>query len=146
MSRERDLFANFARARREVDELFGAALAPPPARSAGFTPAVDVYYVQDPPRAVVQADLAGVDPAAIALEIRGRELILAGRRGPTGREERVYQQLEIPQGAFRRVVSVGAEVDVDAVRASYANGLLVVELPLVASERTAIRVTGPGAA
>ena len=33
------------------------------AARGGFTPAVDVYYLDDPPRAVVRAELAGVDAA-----------------------------------------------------------------------------------
>ena len=73
---DRDLFANFERMRREMDELFGDVFdrGMAPLRRGGFSPAVDVYYTGDPPRAVVRADLAGVDPAGIALEIRGREL------------------------------------------------------------------------
>src|SRR5436190_16271414 len=94
---ERDLFANFERMRREMDELFGdvfdRGLAP--RRRGGFSPAVDVYYVGGPPRAIVRADLAGIDPAQLELEIRGRELILGGRRLPGGQDEsdqeRLYQ-------------------------------------------------------
>jgi HSP20 family protein len=132
MPSERDLFANFERMRREMDELFGEVLerrlTP---RRHGFMPAVDVYYVSDPPRAVVRADLAGIDPGEVELEIRGRELVLAGqRRPPVGGGERVYQQLEIEHGPFRRVVSLGAEVDAEAARAVYENGLLMVELPI----------------
>jgi HSP20 family protein len=131
---ERDLFANFERMRREMDELFGdvcdRGLAP--RRRAGFSPAVDVYYVGDPPRAIVRADLAGIDPAQLELEIRGRELILGGRRAPDEGEERLYQQLEIEHGPFRRVVALGAEVDADAAKASYEDGMLVVELPIAA--------------
>jgi len=139
---ERDLFANFARMRREMDELLGDPRAVAPPRHAGFVPAVDVYYVAAPPRAVVQAELAGVDPAAIALEVRGRELVIAGRRGPSGSEERLYQLLEIPQGPFRRVIQVGAEIDADGTRASYDAGMLVVELPLVTAPRTVVPVRG----
>jgi HSP20 family protein len=79
----------------------------------------------------VRADLAGIDPAEVELEIRGRELVLAGqRRPPADGTERVYQQLEIEHGPFRRVVSLGAEVDADAAKARYENGLLIVELPI----------------
>jgi HSP20 family protein len=127
---DRELFANFERMRREMDELFGEVLSP--SRRGGFTPAVDVYYTPDPPRAVVQADLAGVDLSHVALEVRGRELVIAGRRRPTHRDEqRVYQQLEIGSGAFRRVVALGADVDEERTRATYEDGMLVVELPLV---------------
>jgi HSP20 family protein len=104
-------------------------------RRGGFSPAVDVYYTGKPPRAVVRADLAGIDPDEIALEVRGRELILAGRRPPEAGEERVYQQLEIEHGPFRRVVPLGADVDADAASAAYEDGILIVELPLVPPKR-----------
>ena len=60
---ERDLFANFERMRREMDELFGDVFerTGPARRRAGFSPAVDVAYASDPPRAIVTAELAGVD-------------------------------------------------------------------------------------
>src|SRR3954465_15247153 len=106
MPPERDLFANFERMRREMDELFGdvfdrTGLAP--RKRGGFSPAVDVFYEGDPPRAVVQAELAGIDPDELTLEIDGRELVLAGHRRPDDAEGRVYQQLEIDFGPFRRV-------------------------------------------
>ena len=128
MPSERDLFANFERMRRQMDELFDRSLAPQ--RRGGFSPAVDVYYTADPPRAVVRADLAGIDPQEIELQIRGRELILSGQRRPQHGEERVYQQLEIEHGPFRRVVALGVDVDNEAASASYEDGVLTVELPL----------------
>jgi HSP20 family protein len=130
---DRDLFANFERMRREMDELFGDVLdrGLSPRRRGGFSPAVDVYYASDPPRAVVRADLAGIDPNAVQLEIRGRELVLSGHRDPQGGDDRVYQQLEIEHGPFRRVVALGADVDADAANAAYEDGILTVELPLV---------------
>jgi HSP20 family protein len=132
MARERDLFENFERMRREMDELFGdvfdRGLAP--RRRAAFSPPVDVYYADEPPRAVVQADLAGIDPAEIELEITGRELILSGHRLPPQADGRSYQQVEIEHGPFRRVVSLGADVDPDAAKAIYEDGMLRVELPL----------------
>ena len=69
-----------------MDELFGDVFdrGLRPRRRGGFVPAVDVYYVGDPPRAVVRADLAGIDPAELELEIRGRELILGGQRARAG--------------------------------------------------------------
>jgi HSP20 family protein len=132
MAQERDLFANFERMRREMDELFGDVLdrGLSPRRRGGFSPAVDVYYASDPPRAVVRADLAGIDPNEVQLEIRGRELILTGHRDPQGGDDRVYQQLEIEHGPFRRAVALGADVDAEAADATYEDGILTVELPL----------------
>jgi HSP20 family protein len=132
---ERDLFANFERMRREMDELFGDVFdrGIGSRRRGGFVPAVDVYYVGNPPRAVVRADLAGIDPAQLGLEIRGRELILGGQRlAPAADQERLYQQLEIEHGPFRRIVQLGADVDADRARATYEDGMLIVELPIAA--------------
>ena len=135
MSTDRDLFANFERMRREMDELFGDVFGGGPVRRGAFTPAVDVYYIADPPRAVVRAELAGVRATEIELEIRGRELILAGhRRAAEPEEERVYQQLEIQHGPFRRVISLGADVDPDAAKATFEDGVLTVELPIRAPQ------------
>ncbi len=131
---ERDLFANFERMRREMDELFGDVFgggARGLAHRGAFSPSVDVYYVADPPRAVVRAELAGVRASEIELEIRGRELVVAGhRRPPDPDEERLYQQLEIQHGPFRRVIALGADVDADAAKATYEDGMLTVELPI----------------
>ena len=138
MPSERDLFANFERMRRQMDELFDRSLAPQ--RRGGFSPAVDVYYTADPPRAVVRADLAGIDPQEIELQIRGRELILSGQRRPQHGEERVYQQLEIEHGPFRRVVALGVDVDNEAASASYEDGVLTVERPLRQSDARTVPI------
>jgi HSP20 family protein len=136
---ERDLFANFERMRREMDELFGDVFERTglTRRRAGFSPAVDVAYASDPARAIVTAELAGVELDELELEIQGRTLILAGRRAPAAPEGDVYQQVEIERGRFRRTVELGADVEADHAKARYEDGMLTVELPLVeAGSRT----------
>jgi HSP20 family protein len=138
---QRDLFANFERMRREIDSLFGDVFERQTGlRGRGFSPSVDVYYADDPPRAVVKADLAGVDVQDVALEIRGRQLLIAGERRPAEAAGRVYQQIEIEHGPFRRLVELGAEVVADNARASYADGILEVEVPLARPDQTARQV------
>ena len=138
---QRDLFANFERMRREMDELFGDVFERGRGlRGRGFMPRVDVYYSDDPPRAVVKVDLAAVDPGDIALEIRGRQLMIAGERRPTEAGGRLYQQIEIEHGPFRRVVELGADVVADSASASYVDGVLQVEIPLAEPEQSARRV------
>ena len=141
MTSQRDLFANFERMRREMDELFGDVFERRRgARGRGFSPRVDVYYTDNPPRAVVKVDLAAVDPADVALEIRGRQLLIAGERRPTEAGGRLYQQVEIESGPFRRVVELGADVVADKAGASYVDGVLRVEIPLAQPEQTVRRV------
>jgi HSP20 family protein len=133
---ERDLFANFERMRREMDELFGDVLERTRIgrRRFGFTPAVDIRYTADPPTAIVTAELAGIVSDELELEIQGRKLILSGRREPPAAEDDLYQQVEIERGSFRRVVELGADVRPEAAKARYEDGMLRVELPLAARE------------
>ncbi len=140
MGPSRDLFANFERMRREIDQLFGDVFERQTGRGGGFSPSVDVYYVDDPPRAVVSADLAGVEIQHVALEIRGRQLLIAGERKPADASGRLYQQIEVENGPFRRLVELGAEVVAQEARASYEDGILEVEIPLARPDRTARRV------
>jgi HSP20 family protein len=130
---ESDLFANFDRMRREMDELFGDVLDRTglTRRGGGFSPAVDVVYADDPPRAIVTAELAGVDADQLDLQIQGRTLILSGRRRPATVEGGVYQQVEIERGYFRRMIELGAEVHPEKAKARYEDGILRIELPLV---------------
>ncbi len=107
MSRQRDLFVNFDRVRREMDELFGdvwerTGLAP--RRASGFSPRVDVYYCnvaaasEGEPKAVIKVDVAGVELGEISLEVSGRRLVISGERPVQETEGRVYEQLEIATG------------------------------------------------
>jgi len=136
---DRDLFANFERMRREMDELFGDVFERTGLgrKRAGFSPAVDVTYASDPPRVIVTAELAGIDLDDLELEIQGAHLILAGHRKPAAVDGEVYQQVEIEHGPFRRVVELAGEAVAEEAKARYQDGILRVELPLVQSESRA---------
>ncbi len=130
-----DPFSDFERMRREMDEFVGAVWDRPlagPRRVRGFSPKVDVYYCgESSPRAIVKADLGGIPIADVHLEISGRRLVISGERPVQETEGRIYQQLEIETGPFRRVIALSADVRADAARATYEDGILRVELPLV---------------
>jgi len=140
---QRDLFADFARMRREMDSMLGDAWGRTRyvhRRSSGFSPNVDVYYCGDPQRAVVEVDLAGVSLNEIGIEVSGRHLAIVAQRPVQETEGRVYQQLEIPTGPFRRVVELQVEVDAERASATYEDGVLRIELPLREPEETTRRV------
>jgi HSP20 family protein len=140
---ERDVFANFARMRREMDQMLGGSWSRTTyvsRRSSGFSPNVDVYYCGDPQRAVVKVDLAGVDLAEIGIEVSGRQLAIIGERPVQEIEGRVYQQVEIPSGPFRRIVELQVDVDADRATANYEDGILRIDLPLRDPNETTRRV------
>jgi len=125
---QRDLFVNWSRTRYVTR------------RSSGFTPNVDVYYCGEPQRAIVKVDLAGVELSQVGIEVSGRHLAISGERHVQEAEGRVYQQIEIPSGQFRRVVELQVEVDPDRASATYEEGILRIELPLRDPEATTRRV------
>jgi HSP20 family protein len=123
-----DLFVNWSRTRYVTR------------RSSGFSPNVDVYYCGEPQRAIVKVDLAGVELSQVGIEVSGRHLAIAGDRHVQEAEGRVYQQIEIPSGQFRRVVELQVEVDADRASATYEEGILRIELPLRDPEASTRRV------
>lgn len=136
--RDDDLFRNFERMRRHIDEIFGDAwervgLTGPDRR--GFSPRVDVYYCGEPPMAVITADLPGIQIENVGLEVQGRKLIISGERAQPEEGDRIYQQMEIEHGFFRRIVELGADVNADEAAATYEDGLLKIKLPLATPER-----------
>ena len=137
MAGPRDKFSNLERMRREIDDLFDDVWARagfPRRHRVAFRPRVDVYYCGDPSKAIVTVELAGVDADSVNLELRGRTLIVGGVRDPSETEGRVYQQLEIERGEFAREISLGVDVDAEKARATYEDGILRVELPIVAAK------------
>jgi HSP20 family protein len=109
-------------------------------RGSGFSPNVDVYYCGDPQRAVVKVDLAGVTLSEVGIEVSGRHLAIIGERQLQETEGRVYQQVEIPSGPFRRVVELTVDVDADRASATYEDGVLRIDLPLRDPEESTRRV------
>jgi HSP20 family protein len=140
---QRDLFADFARMRREMDQMLGDAWGRTryvQRRATGFSPNVDVYYCGEPQRAVVKVDLSGVSLSQVGIEVSGRHLAISGERPVQETEGRVYQQLEIPSGPFRRIVELQVEVDAERASATYEDGVLRIELPLRDPEESTRRV------
>jgi HSP20 family protein len=123
--------------RREMDQLMGDAwsrVGYASRRASGFSPSVDVYYCGDPQRAIIKADLSGIDLAEVSIELSGRQLVITGERPVQETEGRVYQQVEIVSGPFRRIVELQVDVDAERAKATYEDGILRIELPL--RERT----------
>jgi HSP20 family protein len=148
MARQRDPFVDFERMRREMDEFLGGLWGRPrPGRRGGmgFAPRVDVYYCDagEPggaPKAIIKADLAGVELSEVSIEISGRALVISGERAMQETEGRVYQQIEIDSGRFRRVIELTADVEPEQAKATYEDGILRVELPLADTEERSRRV------
>ncbi len=132
----------FRQVHGEVDrlllELMGADRMLGQVKSA-FRPNVDVYFSKSHGAMVVKLELAGIDPATVRLEAEERVMRISGHRLDMGHREKVYQQMEIPYGAFERRIMLPVEVDPSAAEAHYDQGFLEITLP-VAEKRTPKRI------
>ena len=82
----------------------------------------------------------GVSLDEVGIEVSGRQLAIVGERQVQEMEGRVYQQVEIPSGPFRRIVELQVDVDPDGAKATYEDGVLRIELPLRDPAETTRRV------
>lgn len=140
MTQQRDPFADFARMRREMDELLGdfwdQAGYKTRRPAAAFAPRLDLYYCGEgrPEKAVVKVEIPGVTIDSVNLEVQGRTLVISGERPVRETEGRTYQQVELPSGPFRRVVELSVDVEAEQAQATYEDGILRIELPIRLAE------------
>jgi len=99
-------------------------------RAPRFMP---VDLSRDNDRYLLHADLPGVDPGSIDIDVDGQLLtIRAQRTADTGEGVR-WLTRERSAGSFLRQFTLGDGVDVDRITASYDSGVLSVVIPV--SER-----------
>ena len=79
---------------------------------------------------VLTADLPGVDPGSVDVNVDNGTLTISAHR--TARSEETVQWLANERffGTYRRQLSLGEGVDSSAISATYENGVLTVTIPL----------------
>ncbi len=98
-----------------------------------WKPRCDVSETGD--EVVVVADLAGVEPDNVGIEVHGDILVMRGvRREPAGKSRGHYHIMEINYGTFEREIRLPAAVKAEKARAVYEEGFLEVRLPKAAKE------------
>jgi HSP20 family protein len=96
--------------------------------SRRWIPAMDLAETQD--AYVLRADLPGLAPEDVKIELENRVLTLSGERKAEQRsEESGWMRIERAFGAFRRTLTLPAGVDATAITAAFDNGVLTVTVP-----------------
>ena len=89
---------------------------------------MDLYRSGD--HYVVHVDLPGADPGSVDVGVDGRVLTVRAQRSPRG-EDLEWLTQERPVGTFARQLTLGSGLDLEAIEATYADGVLTVTLPVV---------------
>jgi HSP20 family protein len=114
------------RLHRELDQTFETV-----ARDATWSPAVDVH--EEPERFVVRADLPGVKPSDIEITAEKGVLSLRGARNFEQRkDDGHYSRVERVSGKFVRSFTLPENVQADAIKAQFKDGVLQLTIPKAA--------------
>jgi HSP20 family protein len=127
---------SLASLQEEMNQLFEHFYTGSPLRFAEWdkksvtAPAINL--IEDGCSFKVEAELAGMDPKNVEVEITGGYLTLKGERKEEKEEKKEggnYLRQEISYGSFLRTVALPETADGDNAKASFKNGILTVTVP-----------------
>jgi len=94
---------------------------------------MDLYREGD--RYVLSADLPGVDPASVDIDVDGHQLVIRAERARPEQEGVTWLARERGAGMYLRRLNLGRDIDTSAISASHENGVLRVEIPVTESAK-----------
>jgi HSP20 family protein len=89
---------------------------------------VDLF--RDGDQYVLSADLPGIDPASVDLDVDGQLLTIRAERQAPADEQVKWLTHERPHGSYMRQFTLGNGVDSERITANYEHGVLSVIIPV----------------
>lgn len=96
-------------------------------RTPRFMP-MDLCKIDD--HYVLTADLPGVDPGSVDVDVDNGTLTISAHRTARSDESAQWLSSERFYGTYRRQLALGDGVDTGAISATYENGVLTVTIPV----------------
>ncbi len=125
-----DPFREMTQLQNRFDRLFEAVGG----RQESWLPAVDVFDTQD--AVVLKAELAGMNPDDIQIEVEDNVLTIKGERKFEEKvDEERYYRVERRFGSFQRSLALPQGVKSDQIDAAYDEGILTVTVPKAEQEK-----------
>jgi HSP20 family protein len=119
-------FAEFGEMRSRLDRLFDEWLD---GRERVWAPAVDVVREDD--HLVLHADLPGIKPEEVKIEVEDDILTVSGEHRETNVEKgKNYVRRERRYGSFSRSMALPVGVDAGKIKAKTHDGVVEVTIPL----------------
>lgn len=119
---------DFEKARRQMDRLVSAFTGPgtSPAISGVFPP---LLVTEEGANVFVEAEIPGINPNDIDINVHGKTLTLSGERKPEKADGASFHRRERKWGSFRKAITLPDEVNSEGVQAECKNGVLKITLP-----------------
>ncbi len=95
--------------------------------SGTWAPPVDI--VEEKEKLLVKIEVPGIEEKDLKVNFEDGLLTVSGERQFERKEEQNYHRIERSYGSFTRTFSLARSVDVNAIKASYRNGVLEIEIP-----------------
>lgn len=93
-----------------------------------WAPLVDIY--ETPDSVVVKAELPGIKPEEVDVQLSGDVLTIKGERKQEKEEKgKHFHRIERAYGSFQRSFTIGVPVKEKEIKATYKDGLLEITLP-----------------
>jgi HSP20 family protein len=134
-------FTLMRRMTEEMDRAFQNSNSSAKAGTALWTPAVEVSQTEG--QYLVRAELPGLKPDEVQIEVTDDGLVLEGeRKFERDLDKGGVHRTEIRYGRFYRVIPLPDGANVDQARAKFENGVLEVTVPLAqdANQRRRIHI------
>jgi HSP20 family protein len=121
-----DVVPEVLQLQREMNRLFSDVGQ----KSPQDYPAVNIWEKDE--KAVVTAELPGIDPEKIDISVSGDTLTITGISSPENfKQGEIYLRQERGTGSFQRSIQLQFQVDAQNVEAKYEKGILMITLPRV---------------
>lgn len=132
-----DPFAELADLRTRFDRMFDDWTD---GHEHTWTPAIDV--MRDDSNMVVRADIPGITPEEVKIEIEGDVLTVSGAHEErTERKDQQYVRRERRYGAFSRSMTLPAGVDAKKIKATTHDGVVEVTIPMPKAAKETLTIT-----
>ena len=107
----------------------------------GAFPPINIFQQGDDFVAVTE--LPGIDRNDLRIEAKESTIRISGKKAPRYDDKASIHRRERLFGDFDRTISLPVQIDIDGIRADYADGVLAVLIPRAASEKPrSIKING----
>jgi HSP20 family protein len=130
-------FTEIETIREQLDKVFDQRAATRDNSETAWMPALELVDAGD--NFVLKAQLPGIDPKDIDVQVTRKAISISGERRYENTEEKPgYVRSEFRYGKFHRVLPLPAHIQNDSVQAEYKDGILMLTLPKVAEARNKV--------
>jgi HSP20 family protein len=130
-------FTEIETIREQLDKVFDQRAATRDNSETAWMPALELVDAGD--NFVLKAQLPGIDPKDIDVQVTREAISISGERRYENTEEKPgYVRSEFRYGKFHRTLPLPAHIQNDSVQAEYKDGILTLTLPKVAEARNKV--------